>query len=205
MSTVRAVVGDRAVDRVAQVDVPVDHVVPGGGVGVLEVRHEAVGARVERVDRHLAVGGAGDLHPALLHVRRDRGDPPVALTDLPGLRQEVEHLAVRETLAAFGARFQQLRPPVPEFPLQLRDELEGVRRQHLLERGLDRAAQLELLVGGHVRNLSGSPYPSGATGNQLLAAAQQREHECHQPDERPGAELSADREQHDQQRGSDGR
>src|SRR4029078_3780253 len=56
---------DRALDRVAEVDLALDHVLPGRRIRVLEVGHEYVGAAIERVDHHLAVGGAGDLHAAV--------------------------------------------------------------------------------------------------------------------------------------------
>jgi hypothetical protein len=46
---------DAPADRVAQVDLALDVVVPARRVRVLEVRHEHVRARVERVDDHLAV------------------------------------------------------------------------------------------------------------------------------------------------------
>ena len=57
-------------------------------VGELESSKSAMkprGARVERVDHHLAVGRPGDLHPPVLEVRRRRRDPPVALAHLAGL------------------------------------------------------------------------------------------------------------------------
>ena len=102
VAAVGAVVGDRALDRVAQVDVALDHVAPGRGVGVLEVGHEAVGARVQRVDDHLALGRAGDLDPALLQIGRSRGDLPVALADLGGVLEEVQRR--RRRAARRGAR-----------------------------------------------------------------------------------------------------
>jgi hypothetical protein len=61
---------------VAQVDLPIDHVVPGGAVRVLEIRHEGGGAAIERVDHHLAVGGSGDLDAPVEQVFRLRSDAP---------------------------------------------------------------------------------------------------------------------------------
>ena len=37
----------------------IDHVLPAGGVGILEVGHVHVSAGVEGVDQHLAIGRAG--------------------------------------------------------------------------------------------------------------------------------------------------
>ena len=61
-------------DRVAQVDLALDQVLPGRRVGVLEVGHEDLGAGVERVDDHLAVDRAGDLDPAILQIGGNRRD-----------------------------------------------------------------------------------------------------------------------------------
>src|SRR5919204_5577204 len=52
---------DRAATGIAQVQLAIDHVVPGRTVRVLEVRHEGGGAGIQRIDHHLAVGGPGDL------------------------------------------------------------------------------------------------------------------------------------------------
>ena len=60
--------GDRAADRVVQVDLAADHVDPVRGVRVLQVGEPDLGARVERVDRHLALGRPGDLDTTVLQV-----------------------------------------------------------------------------------------------------------------------------------------
>ena len=69
---------DRTADGVAEVVLPVDQVVPGGAVGVFEIRHEDARAGVERVDDHLAVGGPGDLDAAIEQVLGQRRNGPVA-------------------------------------------------------------------------------------------------------------------------------
>ena len=46
---------------IVQVDLAFNHVGPGRAVGVLEVRHESGGTRVERVDHHFAIGRPRDL------------------------------------------------------------------------------------------------------------------------------------------------
>ena len=76
---------DRPLDRVRQVLLAVDDVRPRGRVRVLEVGHVDPRARVERVDHHLPVAGRpGDLDAAVLEVRRNRLDTPVALADRRG-------------------------------------------------------------------------------------------------------------------------
>ena len=79
-----------------------------GRVGVLEVGHVHVGARVEGVDEHLAIGRAGQLDPALLQVGRgDRRDLPIAFADVARLGQKVGQLARVEARLAFVPRLQQ--------------------------------------------------------------------------------------------------
>ena len=92
VAAVGAVVGDRAVDRVTQVQLAVDHVVPGRRGRVLTVGHEPVGARVQRVDHQLAVGRTGDLHPALGQRLGRRRDLPITLADRGGVAQEAERV-----------------------------------------------------------------------------------------------------------------
>ena len=70
---------------------PVDEVVPGRRGRVLEVRHEDVRARVERVDDHLAVDRPGDLDAAIEEVGRAPGAQVQSpLADARRLGEEVE-------------------------------------------------------------------------------------------------------------------
>src|SRR5256886_14606650 len=71
-------VSDGAAHRVLQVRLPADHVPPGRRAGILEVRHERLHGRVQRVDDHLAVYGAGDLDAPVLEILWHRRDAPVA-------------------------------------------------------------------------------------------------------------------------------
>ena len=70
---------DRPLERVREVPLPLDAVLPRRRVRVLEVGHEDLRARVERVDHHLAVDRARDLDAAigdLVRERRDRASRP---------------------------------------------------------------------------------------------------------------------------------
>ena len=108
----RAVEGDGAADGIAQIDLAVEVVGPGGRVGILEIGHEDAGAGVERVDDHLAVHGAGDLDAAVQEVLGDGRDSPFFLADGGGLGEEVRqcagvdfflaNLAAREEVLAAG-------------------------------------------------------------------------------------------------------
>src|SRR5450759_771744 len=80
---------DPPLDGVDQVDLPFHEVRTGGRVRVLEIRHEHAGTRVERVDQHLAVGWAGDLHAPVLQVLRSRGDLPLRLANRFGISKEL--------------------------------------------------------------------------------------------------------------------
>ena len=104
---VGAGIADRAPDRVAQVELPADHVGPGRRVGVLEVGHEHTGAGVQRVDDHLPIGRPGDLDAAVLEIGRDGRDLPVGGADGCGLGQEVGVLAGVKLGLALGATLQQ--------------------------------------------------------------------------------------------------
>ncbi len=57
-----------AADCIHQVDLAGDLVVPVGRMTVLEVGHVRIGARVQRVDDHLAFDWAGDLDATPLQV-----------------------------------------------------------------------------------------------------------------------------------------
>jgi len=81
----RIVVADRAADGVVEVLLADGDVVPIGARRVLEIGHEHVRARVERVDDHLPVRGAGDLYAAVAEVVGDRRDRPLRFADLTGL------------------------------------------------------------------------------------------------------------------------
>ena len=65
---------DRSPHRIVHVALPLTHVVPGRRVRILEVRHEHLRARVERVDHHLPLDRPGDLDPPVLQIGRRRRD-----------------------------------------------------------------------------------------------------------------------------------
>ena len=135
-SAIRVLERNRALDGVDQIDLAVDHVLPRWRVGVLEVGHVHVGARVEGVDQHLAIGRAGQLNPAPLQVGvRYWGDFPVAVAGLAGLGQEVGQLARLQPYLAFTASFEQGLASRVELALEPRDELECSWGQHVVEAG----------------------------------------------------------------------
>ena len=131
--------GQDAVDGVAQGALAGDLVGEGRRVAVLEVGHETVRARVQRVDDHLRVDRAGDLDAAVLQGRRDRRDGPVAFADRPGVGAEVrQHPGIELGLAgdtggeALAAGRLEQAMQVGEQGLQFRRQDRGL--------ALDRAA-----------------------------------------------------------------
>jgi hypothetical protein len=122
---VGGLVGDGPAYGVDQVGLPLDLVAPGGTVGVLEVGHEPLRARVERVDHQLAVGRTGDLHPAVGVVGPGRRHPPVAAADVGGLRQEVGRRR------AGPAGRDQLPPAGVEPVVQFAEERQRLGGQYL--------------------------------------------------------------------------
>jgi hypothetical protein len=115
----RGRVVDPAADRIAQIELSLQMVVPLRRVGVLEVGHEHIGARVECVDDHLAIHRTGDLDAAVDNVGRDRRACPIGFADRARLRQEVGQRARIELRLASGASSEQLRATPAECPLQL--------------------------------------------------------------------------------------
>ncbi len=96
-----------------------------GELRVLEVRHEHPGARVERVDHHLAVDRARDLDAAVGDLVGERRDAPVALAHLGRLRQEVRQLAGVQAAEPLCPPREQLLAAGAELALQRRQELDG--------------------------------------------------------------------------------
>ena len=147
---------DPAVDRIAQVDVPLDVIVPGGRVGVLEVGHEYFRARVQRVDHHLAVDWPGDLYPSVLQISRDGRGHPVAGANVGGFGKEVgQRAGVDRGLAGF-ARFEQRFAAGVKRALKRCDKINGLRRQHGCEFIADSAQDLDpggILVLAHAHEL----------------------------------------------------
>ncbi len=141
---------DAAVECVLEIKVAGDHVVPQRRVGVLEVGQPHLGAGVQRVDRHLLVGRAGDLDPAVHQASGRRCHAPAAVRpDLRGFSQEVERRAGAELLLPGRPGGEQFCPPRAEFALQQRDQIQGLWRQDFLVPIPDRAVDLDSFAVAH--------------------------------------------------------
>ncbi len=127
---------DLAAHGVHQVALAVELVGPGRRGRILEIRHVAGGAGIERVDHHLAIDRAGDLGPAVEQILGQRRHLPVAGADLRGLLQEIRLLAGIEPLLPFLARLEQAQALRAELALELHQEGQGLVGQDLLECGI---------------------------------------------------------------------
>ena len=152
---------DLPTDRVVQVQLPVDHGIPGGAQRVLVVGEPHLRPGVQGVDGHLPVGGAGDLHAAILEARSGTGDTPGGiLADRAGRGQEVEHGPARDRLPAHRAGGEQLRAPRREAVVQVGEEVEGLGGEDLLEARAERAGDLDPTARARGRGRAGM---AGAT------------------------------------------
>ncbi|MNM75117.1 hypothetical protein D3C81_868900 [compost metagenome] len=134
--------GQRAAHGGLQVDLALQLVVPVGGVGVLEVGHVAVSARVEGVDHHLGFDRAGDFHAAAFQRLGHRGNLPVAFADALGFRQEIGDFAGVQALGALDARGQQFLTARLEGAVQLVYQGQGFRREDIFVGRQDFAGNL---------------------------------------------------------------
>ncbi len=117
---------------VLQVDLAFDVVRPGRRVGVLEIRHEDVGAAIERIDDHLAVDRPGDLDAPVRQVLRDRRDAPVlVVADHLGAGPEIRQFARIVALLLLGARREDALAPCLELAMQIGEEAQCRRGEHL--------------------------------------------------------------------------
>ncbi len=145
-----------AIDRPGEVGLAVDHVVPRGGVGVLEVDHEDVGAGVEGVDEHLGLGRAGDLHPPVGQRRRRLGHLPRTLPHASGLGQEVRPLAGPQPLPPLGPAAEDGPAGRAEAALEVGHEGQCLRREDGAVAAVEGAEDLDAVGqggGGHGRLL----------------------------------------------------
>src|SRR5437763_7954359 len=158
---------DLAPDRVAQIEVALDVVVPFGRIGILEVGHEDARARIESVDDHLAIDRAGDLDATVPDVGRNRGADPARLADRTRFRQEAGQLAGVELALPRRTSREELRATAAEGALQPGREAERFGRENLsIFRG-NAAGDLDpraITQRGHERSLSLVPSEDKAAG-----------------------------------------
>ena len=122
-------VGNRPADGVHQVGLAADEIRPRRRCGVLEVGHEHVRARVQRVDDHLAIDRPGDFDAPVLQIGGNRADRPLAAAHGGGLGKKIGAGAGVEARLRRAAALEQLVDARPEAPREIFDEGDGGRRQ----------------------------------------------------------------------------
>src|SRR5262245_9837127 len=121
---------DRPFDRVAEVLLAADDVLPRRRVRVLEVGHVDACPRVEGIDDHLPVTRRpGDLDAPVLEIVRYGSNAPVALANGARRLEEVGKLARLDALLPLGTRAKKLLPATGELALERDDELERLGRE----------------------------------------------------------------------------
>ena len=122
---------DRPLDRVREVLLAADDVLPGRRVRVLEVGHVDPSAGVEGVDDHLPIARrAGDLDAAVLEVGRDGRDTPVAFANLERVdsrKPGSSPAAIRSWRSARASSSSSRRPANSRWSATTRSSASGVR------------------------------------------------------------------------------
>ena len=136
-------VPNRSPNRVPQIVLAFNIVIPGRRIRVLEVGHENVGSRVQRVDDHLAIDWPGNFHAAIAQIPRYRSHSPIALPDFSRPRQKVRKLAVIDVLLHGSPPRQQFLPLRLECGRKFRQEGLGFRGKNA---GLHLAPALSSIV-----------------------------------------------------------
>lgn len=142
-------VGDGSSDTVVEVDLTVDHVGPGGGGRVLEVGHVGPDIRVQGVDDHLSVSGAGDLNSSVNKTGSRGGSlPSGVLSDVLGLGEEVGELAGVDSSLSSNSSSKELVSSGIEGSVQGGDESKSLLGEDVLGVGGDVSPDLNTLENG---------------------------------------------------------
>ncbi|KAF0164419.1 MAG: hypothetical protein FD157_2026 [Rhodocyclaceae bacterium] len=138
--------GQLATDGLVEVDLALDQVVPLRAVGILEVAHVRIGARVVGVDDHLGLDRTGDLGVAAFQGFRQRRDLPVTFADVLGFGQEVGHFTGIDARLAHDAGLEQFLAAWLEGAMQFGDQRHRFGRKNL--RVVDGDGGVDLNAGG---------------------------------------------------------
>ncbi len=121
--------GKRAIDGIPQIDLALYVVGPSGGVGVFEIGHKYVGARIQRIDHHFPFHRARDLDLAFRQIRRNRRHLPIGLAYGFGSREKIKKLAVVDFFLTGFTCFQQSGPRWLKFSCEFGHKLNCLRRK----------------------------------------------------------------------------
>ena len=122
---------DFAANGIAHIALSIDHVFAGGRTRILEIGHKHGGTRVQGVDDHLAVGGAGDFGAAILQIGRDGRDGPFRLPDVSGFGQKVGKCTGVDGSLPDLSGFEQFQASHVEAAVQFGEEILRLGRQYI--------------------------------------------------------------------------
>ena len=80
------------INGIPQINLPLDDVIPRWCQRVFAIRHKDFGTRIQRIDDHFAVGGAGNLDAPVCQVGRYVTNLPGRVLNLCSWWQKVGHL-----------------------------------------------------------------------------------------------------------------
>jgi hypothetical protein len=118
LTPLRADEGDRPANGITQVELPLNDVFPGWGVGILKIRHKDLCARVERIDHHTPISRTGNLNPPIGKVSGNGSHPPIAAANVNRLRQEIGQCAGFDVRPSLITCSQQRAPAMLELTRQ---------------------------------------------------------------------------------------
>ncbi|MNG99786.1 hypothetical protein D3C79_589650 [compost metagenome] len=99
-------IGDGAIHRIMQVDLPLDHFVPARRQRVFEISHKHLHVGVQGIDHHLAFNRPGDFHPTIAQIIRNTANFPLTFTNGISFRNKIRKIALIDLLLPAGARSQ---------------------------------------------------------------------------------------------------
>jgi hypothetical protein len=121
-------VADGAVNRIAQVNLPINDFAPFGRQRVFEIRHKDFYIRIERIDDHLALYRTGNFYPPILQIVRNAADRPITVTNGSCFRNKIRKLAVINCLLLLDTRGQEFIALRRKAAHQLGQKFYGLRR-----------------------------------------------------------------------------
>ncbi|CSA53047.1 Uncharacterised protein [Vibrio cholerae] len=78
-----------AQNRITQVDLPIQHLIPRGRHRIFKVSHKDFHIRVQCINHHFAIGWPRDLYATILQIVWNAENLPASFTDIFGFRKKI--------------------------------------------------------------------------------------------------------------------
>ena len=128
---------DGAGHSIHEIDLPLDHRLPGGRQAVLEISHVALHRRIQRIDHRFTLHRTGDLDASILQIGRHAANRPAPIANVLGIGQKVgSHSPVEQCLFGGTGRQAGLQRR-PELTDQTTGKRDGLLRQDALKPGFE--------------------------------------------------------------------